>query len=91
MADLPGKNQVVINRIAKQRRGLRAVGDLLAIGFRRQRRDIRSSKKSPGGGAEQRGDNFQQGAFPQPEGPVISLNSPARAEIDIIRMTVSST
>jgi hypothetical protein len=80
IADLPRKNQVVINRITEQRRRLRAVRDLLAIGFRRQRRDIRIvEEQAPGGGLSSEAIIFSKVLFPQPEGPVINLNSPARS------------
>jgi hypothetical protein len=78
IADLPRKNQVIVNRITEQRRRLRAVRDLLAIGFRRQRRDIRIvEEQAPEVGLSSEAIIFSKVLFPQPEGPVISLNSPA--------------
>lgn len=93
MANLPGKNQIVINRVTKQRRGLRAVGDLLAVGFRRERRNIPIGKKiCPEVGLSSEAIIFSKVLFPQPEGPVISLNSPARSwRFILLRMTISST
>ncbi|KAI3491788.1 hypothetical protein L1887_43890 [Cichorium endivia] len=46
IADLPRENQVVINRVAKKRGRLYAVGGLLAVAFRGKRCDILSFKQN---------------------------------------------
>lgn len=76
IADLPRKNQVIVNRIPEQRRRLRTVRDLLAIPFRRQRRDIGIvENRRPEVGLSSEAIIFSKVLFPQPEGPVINLNS----------------